>query len=676
MGLGAPRRQRLRPSGATARAAPPPRSSNADAFGAAPEPLAPAPPALVLPSPPADDAALMAEDEAPLRGAPTTAAPPRRPAPPVDPEAEAAAAALAAAAADDSDEAELAVEAAAVSAPGALAALLTAARALPWSSFDTPARRLQEASKLLSRLSRAPAAVADDAGEDDDDDDELGGSATGSAEAAASAAAAARAAAAGGAPLPVVSCDDARAAVALLLLLARELPAAQVGPQVARRLARCTGAGALFDFAACSPCARAIALRGCFRLLRRLALRGASLADAAGGVNDCLAALATEAVALHAWRADLRSPPGAVGSLQLPAAYTAAQRRDAVEERLEDDTALLAASLRYLAAAMRTHGRAPGAGALLRGELLSRLLDGGCGAADAQLRRAALEVSRAAARPLRPPPCPDLDSDMEDAAYSAALAAWSSAAEACRATERGWAAQLGSGVTPALLQLLEADYPSRARAPAPGTAAPALPSRLAGGSGCEAAVVRALGDVLAAGLRAPSGLTWHAVEAVALAPHAPGDFWRRAGPTPRLLAARLLAAVVAALPPAHPAPDAPALLRAWLLAVGDHRHSRARAAVEAAQALTAALARCAATALLFASEAAAALHAPPPADARRVASWERRRVDAVEAVARAAAEVPVAAAAAVAWAPVLIEAVDTRCALIPAAAGAHRSISR
>ena len=647
---GAPRRLRARPSGASARAARL-HSPDAEPLAPAPGPAPPAPPS-PPPSPPPDAPAPMAEDAPPMQRAP---APPRRVAPPADPAAEAAAAALAAAAADDSDEAELAVEAAAAAAPGALAALLCCARALPWHHFDTPARRLQEASRLLARFSRAPAAVADDApGGDDDDDD-----AADAAQTAAAAAAAARAAVAGSAPLPLASCDDVRAAVALLLLLARELPAAQVGAQVGRRLARGAGAGALLDFAACAPCARAIALRGCFRLLRRMALRGVALGDAASGVADCLAALTAEAQQLAAWRADLRAPAGAVGSLLLPAALCPAARRDAVEERLEDDRALLGASLRYLAAAMRAAWRAPGAHCLLRGDLLARLLDGAGGAADAQLRRAALEVARAAARPLRPPPC-DVDSDMDDGAYSDALAAWAAQAEAVRATERAWAQQLTGTVLPALLALLEADYPSRARAPPPGAAPPAPASRLPGGSGCEAPLVRAVGETLAAGLRT-AALTWHAVEAIALAPHAPADFWRRAGPTPRLLAARLFAAACAALPPTHATEAAP-LLRAWIMAVADHQHSRARAAVEAARALTAALARCAATAPLFSSDAARALHEPPPADARRAVSWERRRVDAVEAVAKAASEQQAAAVAASAWAPALIDAVDTRCA--------------
>jgi hypothetical protein len=603
----------------------------------------------------------MAEDEPLLQRAPAA---PRRVAPPVDPAAEAAAAALAAAAADDSDEAELAVEAAAAAAPGALAALLSAARALPWHDFDTPARRLQEASRLLARFSRAPAAVADDAPLCEDDDDDAADAAQ---TAAAAAAAAARAAVAGTAPLPLASCDDVRAAVALLLLLARELPVAQVAPQVGRRLARATGAGALLDFAACEPCARAIALRGCFRLLRRMALRGVALGDAATGVADCLAALTTEAQQLAAWRADLRAPAGAVGSLLLPATLCSAARRDAVEERLEDDQSLLAASLRYLAAAMRAHWRAPGAHALLRGDLLARLLDGAGGAADAQLRRAVLEVARAGARPLRAPPC-DVDSDMDDGAYSDALAAWSAQAEAVRTTERSWAQQLTGTVLPAMLSLLEADYPSRARAPAPGAAPPAPASRLPGGSGCEAPLVRAVGETLAAGLRT-TALTWHAVEAIALAPHAPADFWRRAGPTPRLLAARLFAAAVAALPATHASTEPAPLLRAWIMAVADHQHSRARSAVDAAKALTAALARCAATAPLFSSHATKALHEPPPADARRAVSWERRRVDAVEAVAKAASEQQSAAVAASSWAPALIDAVDTRCVL---ACIAHR----
>jgi hypothetical protein len=530
--------------------------------------------------------------------------------------------------------------------PTAFTALLASARDLPWSTY-TDARRLQEAARLLSRLSRLPAEVLEE------DAEEL-------------AYAPAATAVPDSGPLPLRTCDDVRDAVTLLVLLAEHLPKAHAGRQIVPRLARDGCAGALVDCKASSYMARAHVIGGKFRLLLVLAERRCAVADVeavATGIMDCVAGLATEYEELQTLRRNLGSQRAAqvIGALRLPAATDAASvanRKERVDSSLEECKWLLRVTLENATqmAALRSDAPVSGIAALWRMSLLSRLLDPrGC--FDSDLRRAIFKLVRTAAAPTRRARQPEeLTLDLEDAEFNARQLAWThwNTAETARlAMERAAAAELCADVLPCLLTLLEATHPARARAPAAGVSPVAV--QMSGGD--EKLLLCALGGVLAAGLR--SGvLTPAVVEAHVLAPHAPAVFWRRVGPVPRALAARLLAVVLKEAPECLSKPaEAGMLMRAWLITVADHEDSFSPTARDAAVQLTASLKLCALTAPLFAN---VTLEDPHKEGTRM---WKIRRADAVVKVAAACGSVDLAAplrASLPLWAGALTDAVEAR----------------
>jgi hypothetical protein len=530
--------------------------------------------------------------------------------------------------------------------PTAFTELLASARDLPWSTY-TDARRLQEAARLLSRLSRQPAEVLEE-------EEEL-------------AHAPAATAVPDSGPLPLRTCDDVRDAVTLLVLLAEHLPKAHAGRQIVPRLARDGCAGALVDFKASSYMARAHVIGGKFRLLLVLAERQCTVADVeavATGIMDCVAGMATEYEELQTWRRNLGSQRAAqvIGGLRLPAATDAASvatRKERVESSLEECKWLLQVTLENATqmATLRSDAPVSGIAALWRMSLLSRLLDPrGC--FDSDLRRATFELLRTAAAPTRRARQPEeLTLDLDDAEFNArqlAWAHWNTAETARLAMERAAAAELCADVLPSLLTLLEANYPARARAPA---AAGVRPVAVHMSVYDEKRLLCALGGVLAAGLR--SGvLTPAAVEAHVLAPHAPAVFWRRVGPNPRALAARLLAVVLKEAPESLSKPaDAGMLMRAWLMTIADHEDSFSPTARDAAVQLTASLKLCALTAPLFAGVTLEDAHK------EGATMWKIRRADAVVKVAAACGSVDIAEplrSSLPLWAGALTDAVETR----------------
>jgi hypothetical protein len=529
---------------------------------------------------------------------------------------------------------------------GGLSALFEEARAWPWAEFDTP-RCLREAGQLLSRLSRQPAELCDDPLEPNEAHDDIDAPA-----------------AASRAPFRLRTCDDVRAGVALLLLLAQHLPVAQVVPQVVGRLARVNGAGALIDFRLSCTTARAIVISGMCRLLYCMAGRGCPLAGVANGVSDCIAVLVSEYEDLQKLRATLgaRRRAETIGSLHLPEATDdaiGARRQEAVEQRLVEDKQLLRYALLYATGATLKFAQVPGISSLLNVGMVAKLLDPHACAFVGDVRNAALKlVYAAAARVSKSGSEPVVSMDMDDDVFAARaeeLRQWNANA-AERDAVKAHAEALCTGVLPSLLALMEAVFPCRAL---PRPAGAPLPTFLPTDNVLAENVPRVFAAVLAAGLHSKA-LTWPDVERNLLLPHAPAVFWRRAGPFPRELAAQLMAHVLGkATDAVHTAVEAAALIRAWVITLADNNYSDSRRSRIIAYKATIALQRCSLTAPLLPR------HDFLKWKRHNRDEWALRRVAAVDEVAAIAAAgqlPPPLLAAPPLWAGALIDAVEQRCA--------------
>ena len=497
-----------------------------------------------------------------------------------------------------------------------LGALLASARAQAWGELP-PGGALRKAAPMLSQLPKG-AVLAEEG-----DESERQGVVE---------------ALAPGAKLAISRLSDLEHAADLLLLLALPgyLPDAQVRSEVVQRLT--AGPKALALFQACAPAPRLVLLEKLFMLARLLLERRCGAAEALAGLLAHLEVLASEHAQLHRELSNLGAATAAktIGSLHLPAVQSKLdgfQRKTRLEERLFMDREMLEAALNMAAAVARSVRDGVGGPAapadmlqLLHGSCLTGLMVHG----DSAIRRAALRVLTALAE-LAGSPAP------------AAAEGGEAQSELRVKGQHDTAANLVTHAWPALIQMVDSEYPLRV----PGTAS----SKSIG----DLRDVRdAMGAVAAAALRHKL-LPWSRVEAELLKPHGAATFWRCANSGCRTLSARLLADVVRRAPscvsaaPADPA----ALLRAWMVMLVDAVTTPATSDfLVALRKLTQALRCCPLVQPLFQGVTVQRLDSCPQA-LRALAGNAACLADA-DAQLRAATP---------RWAPALVDALQTRCAV-------------